>query len=114
MKIMPEFNDDTDKIIMLIMIICTVFCAFISPLVVILFLKKYISEPSYLIAKAFLNFELLLTLISLIFIIPIIGWLAALFVGPILYIWNFIVVVLSVCAIVKKSEVSVPTPYEFI
>lgn len=79
-----------------------------------LFLKKFVSEQSYLITKAFLNFEILLLLISLFFIIPVIGWAAGLFFGPILYIWNFIVVLFAVCSLVKKSEVSVPVFYEFI
>ena len=69
---------------------------------------------SYEIAKSFLNFEIFLALISLIAIIPIIGWIAGAFIIPILYIWNIIVVLLAVCAMVKKAEVNVPVPYAFI
>ena len=114
MKIMPEYKDDTDKIITIITAVCTVFCSFIAPLITVLLLKQYLSSQSYEIAKAFLNFEIFLALISLIAIIPIVGWIAGMFIIPILYIWNVLVVVLAVCSMVKKTEVNVPIPYAFI
>ena len=113
-KLMPEYKDDRDKIIMIAMAICSMFASFVSPLVVILALKQYITTESYEIAKAFLNFELFLALISLISVVPLIGWVAGMFLIPALYIWNVVVVVFAVCAFVKKSEVSVPVPYPFI
>ena len=114
MKIIPGFKDDTDKIIAISMAICTVFVSFFSPLIVILFLKERISEQSYSITKAFLNYEIFLALISLIAIVPIIGWIVGLFLIPVLYIWNIVVVLLAVCAMVKQNEVSVPVLYTFI
>ena len=111
MKIMPEYKDDTDKIITILTAVCTIFCGFIAPLITVLLLKQYIS---YEISKSFLNFEIFLALISLIAIIPIFGWIAGIFIIPILYIWNILVAVLAVCAMVKKFEVSVPVPYAFI
>ena len=114
MKIVPEYKDDTDKIILISMAILVLFASFISPLVVILALKDKITAQSYEITKAFLNFEIFLALISLIAIIPIIGWIVRVFLIPILYIWNVVVVILAVCSLVKKTEVSVPVPYAFI
>ena len=114
MKIIPEYKDDTDKIITILTAVCTIFCGFIAPLITVLLLKQYISPQSYEISKSFLNFEIFLALISLIAIIPIFGWIAGIFIIPILYIWNILVAVLAVCAMVKKFEVSVPVPYAFI
>lgn len=114
MNVIPEFKDDTDKIITIAMSICTLFVSFISPLIVILFLKDKISNQSYEITKAFLNFEIFIALISLVAIIPIIGWIAGIFIIPILCIWSIIVVLLAVCSMVKKSEVKIPVPYAFI
>ena len=57
MKLLPEFKDDTDKIIMIAMVVFSLFASFISPLIVILALKQNITEQSYSIAKAFLNFD---------------------------------------------------------
>ena len=114
MKIVPEYKDDTDKIIVISTAVCSLFVSFIAPLVTVLAFKKYITAQSYEITKAFLNYELFLALISLIAIIPILGWIIGAFLIPILYIWNVIVVVLAVCSLVKKTEVSVPVPYAFI
>ena len=114
MKIIPEYKDDTDKIITIVTAICTLFFSFIAPLVTVVLLKNYITSQSYEIAKAFLNLEIFLALISLIAIIPIFGWIVGIFLIPILYIFNIVVVLLAVCAMVKKAEVSVPVPYAFI
>ena len=114
MKLLPEYKDDTDKIIVIATAVCSLFVSFISPLITVLALKQYITTQSYEIAKAFLNFELFLALISLIAIVPVLGWIIGVFLIPILYIWNVIVVVLAVCSMVKKTEISVPVPYAFI
>lgn len=114
MKIIPVYKDDTDKIITILTAVCTIFCGFIAPLITVLLLKQYLSSESYEISKAFLNFEIFLALISLIAIIPILGLIAGIFVLPILYIWNIIVVVLAVSSMVKKAPVNVPVPYAFI
>ena len=66
MKIIsPAFKDDTDKIIVLAMLILSIFFICIPPLVVILLLKNQITENSYDIAKALLNMEIAMFLISL-------------------------------------------------
>ena len=113
-KIMPLFKDDRDKIIMVAMIIASMFFVFIPALLVVLLLKERISENSYQIAKMFLNFELLLFLISLIFMVPVIGWLIGIVLGPLLMIFNAIICIIDLCALVKGAEVKVPVPYEFI
>lgn len=114
MKIIPEYKDDTDKIIMLTMTACTLFACLFSPLVVILAFKDNMTSQSYDITKALLNYEIFLALISLIAIVPIVGWIIGIFLIPILYIWNVIVIILTLCALVKKSEVNIPVPYAFI
>jgi len=113
-KIVPVFNDDRDKIITLAMVITSMFFIFIPALIVVLLFKEKINENSYQIAKAFLNFELLLFLISLVFVIPVIGWLLGFIAAPLLMIFNIIICVINLCAITKGTETKIPVPYEFI
>lgn len=110
----PEFKDDTDKIITVAMFITSIFFIFIPALVVILLLKDQVSERSYEITKAFLNFEIIMFLISLLFLIPIIGWLVGIVGVPIMAIINIVIIVMALCSVAKGSEVKIPVPYEFI
>ena len=112
--ITPIFKNDIDKLITLAMIICSLFFIFIPALLVIVCLRNYISESSYEISKAFFNFELLLFLIGLIFLIPVIGWIAWFVVSPILMIFNVVVIVIDICALAKGSDIKVPVMYEFL
>jgi len=113
-KILPQFKDDTDKLITLAMIICSIFFIFIPSLIVIFIPKNYISESTYEIAKAFFNFELLLTIISLFFIVPVIGWIVGAIVAPILMIFNVIIVLINILALAGNKELSIPVPFKFI
>ena len=113
-KITAEFKNDTDKLITLAMIVTSIFFVFIPSLIVIFIPKEYISESTYNIAKAFFNFELLMFLIALFFMVPIIGWIIGFFVTPIMMILNVIVVVINVCALAKDSEFKIPVVYDFI
>ena len=112
--IMPVFKDDQDKIIVVAMFVASLFLVFIPALIVMLFLKNQVSENSYAIAKGLLNFELLLFLISLLFFVPVIGWLLGAIAGPLMMIFNAIIVVLSLISIAKSSEVKIPAFFEFI
>ena len=115
MKIItPAFNDDTDKVIAVATVLLSLCLLFIPGLLVILLLKEKISESTYQIAKAFLNFELLLFLITLLFLIPVIGWLLGVILGPVLCIFNAIIIVLVLCAIAKGGDIKIPVWYEFI
>lgn len=113
-KIMPSFKDDQDKIIVVAMIIASMFLVFVPALIVVLFLKDKLSENSYAIAKMFLNFELLLFLVSLIFAVPLIGWILGVILGPLMMILNVIICIVNLCAVAKSAEIKVPVPYEFI
>lgn len=113
-KIMPVFKNDNDKIIVVAMIIASMFLVFIPALVVVLFFKEQVSENSYAIAKMFLNFELLLFLVALIFAVPLIGWLLGVILAPLMTIGNIIICVINLCAVAKGAEIKVPVPYEFI
>jgi len=113
-KIMPMFKDDKDKIIIVAMTLLSMFFVFVPALVVVLFFKEQISENSYQISKSFLNFELLLFLISLIFAVPVVGWLLGVIFAPLMMIFNIIIVFLAMCSIAKGAEVKIPVPYEFI
>ena len=113
-KILPLFKDDTDRMIIVFMLILSLFTLFIPSVIVILFLKDYISENSYSIAKSIFNMELLFFLISLCFAIPVIGWIAGLIIGPVLGIINIIVIILVLCNIAKQSEVKIPVLFEFV
>ena len=112
--ITPVFKDDTDRVAAIATILLSLFLVFIPGLIVVLFLKDKISEGTYEIAKAFLNFELLLFLISLFFAIPIIGWLVGVILAPIMCIFNAIIVILALCAVAKGGEVKIPVWFEFI
>ena len=85
-KIMPVFKDEKDKVVAVAMIIASMFLVFVPALLVVLFGKSYVSESTYEISKAFFNFELLLFLISLVFVIPVVGWILQGFIVPLLTI----------------------------
>lgn len=115
MKTIPvEFKDDKDRMIMLAMFVLTIFCSFIPSLIVFFILKNNINESMYEGSKALFNFELLLFLISLLCLIPVIGWLASPILIPVLLIWNVIIVVINLCSMAKENIVKVPEYYKFI
>lgn len=121
-KFVPEFKDDNDRMIMIIMIIASIFFMFVPPMVVSLALKDQISESSYNISKAFLNFEILLLIVSLIFVIicmvPIIGWIVGFVLGSIvwtvIWIFNVVIVLMAVFAIAQNKEVQIPVWFKFV
>ena len=110
----PQFKDDKDRLITLAMFITSMFFIFIPALIVIFIPKDYISETTYNIAKSLFNFELLLFLISLLFIIPIIGWIVGFIIAPLLMLWNIVIVVINLCAIAGNKELKIPEYYSFI
>ena len=113
-EIIPAFRDDNDKIVVVAMFILSIFFFLFPALIVILCCKNQISESSYQIAKALLNFELLMFIVSLFCMIPIIGWIFGLIICPLLMIINVIVVIINMCAIAKQAPVKIPVMYEFI
>ena len=113
-SVIPEFNSDNDRLITIGTIILSICLSFIPPLITVLFAKSSISESSYRIAKALFNFELLLFLISLISVIPIIGWIVGIILIPILVIYNAIILLVALLAIAKQQEVKIPVMYEFL
>ena len=113
-KIMPMFKDDQDKIIIIAMIVASMFFVFVPALLVVLLLKDKISENSYQIAKMFLNFELLLFIVALIFAVPVIGWLLGIVLAPLMTIFNIIICIVALCSATKGVEIKVPVLYEFI
>ena len=113
-KIMPSFKDEKDKLIVVAMIIASIFFSFLPALVVVFFLKEFVSESSNNIAKMFFNFELLLFLISLIFVIPVVGWILGTILGPLMMIFNVIICIINLCAVAKGAETKVPVGYEFV
>jgi hypothetical protein len=110
----PIFKDDKDRLIALAMFILSIFAIFIPALVVIFIPKNYISENTYNIAKTLFNFELLLFLISLLFVIPVIGWIAGFILTPVLMIFNVIIIIINLCAIAGNNLIKIPEPYKFI
>lgn len=110
----PIFKDDQDRLIALAMFILSIFAIFIPALVVVFVPKHIISENTYNIAKTLFNFELLLFLISLLFLIPVIGWLAAPIVAPIIMIFNVIIIIINVCALAGNNQLKIPEPYKFL
>ena len=110
----PQFKDDKDRLITLAMFIASMFFIFVPSLIVVFIPKDYISESTYEIAKSLFNFELLLFLISLLFVIPIIGWIVGFIVAPILMLWNVIIIIINLCAFASNKEIKIPEYYKFI
>ena len=110
----PVFKDDKDKIITLGIIIFSMFFYIFPPLIALFISKEYISENTYEISKTLFNFELFLFLISLFFLVPVIGWIVGFIVAPILAIWNIIIVIMNICAIAGNNQIKIPEPYKFI
>ena len=113
-KIMPTFKDERDKAITVTLIILSIFLFFIPSLLAVIFLKEQLSESAYSIAKGFFNFELMLFLVSLLFVIPIIGWIVGFILTPLMVILNVIIGILALCSIAKNTEIKLPSWYEFI
>ena len=113
-KIMPVFKDEKDKVIAVAMIITSMFLVFVPALLVVLFGKNYVSESTYEISKAFFNLELLLFLISLIFVIPVIGWVLGTILGPLMMVFNVVICIINLCAVAKGGETKIPVGYEFV
>jgi hypothetical protein len=110
----PVFKDDKDKVLTVAMLLSSMFFLFVPSLIVIFIPKDYISENTYNIAKAIFNYELFLFIVSLFFLVPIIGWLIGFVVAPILEIWNIIVLILALCAIAGNKEIKIPVIFNFI
>ena len=113
-RIVPSFKDDTDRLIIVGTLITSMFFMFIPSLLVVLFAKERMSENSYEIGKAIFNFELLLFLVSLVFMIPIIGWLVGFILGPLMIIYNIIIMIINMCAISENRETKIPVWYTFL
>ena len=110
----PTFKDDKDRMITLAMFILSIFLVFIPSLIVIFLPKDYISENTCNIAKSLFNFELLLFLISLLSLIPIIGWIMGFIIAPLLMLWNIIVIIINLSAMAGGNELKIPEFYKFI
>ena len=110
----PTFKDDKDRLITLAMFILTLFFVFFPALIVIFIPRNYTSDSTYDIAKTLFNFELLLFLISLLFIVPVIGWVVGFIVAPILMIWNIVIIIINLCAMTANKEIKIPEFYRFI
>ncbi len=113
-KFLVECKDDNDKLILILMLVASFFLSCLPALIVIVGLKKYISDSTYNIAKALFNFELLLLLIMLSFMIPVIGWFLGLILGPVICILNIVIIILDIIAVANKSELPIPVWFEFL
>ena len=106
-KIMPIFRDENDKLLTIIALIASIFLPVI-PFLVLFFLKDNLSENSFAITKAFLNFEILLFVISLICWVPIVGWIICLIFGPIILLINAVIMLMGILSILNNKEVCIP------
>ena len=113
-RVTPAFKDDTDRLFVVGELIASMFFSFIPSLLLILLGKERLSENSYEITKNVFNFELLLFLASLTFMIPVIGWILGFILGPVMIIFNIIIMVINLCAISENKETKVPVWYTFI
>ncbi|MBE7703180.1 MAG: hypothetical protein E7Z89_03920 [Cyanobacteria bacterium SIG28] len=113
-KIQPTFNDDRDKMFAVATVILSIFLFFVPSLVVVLLFREQVSDSTYQICKSFLNLEILLLIISFLFVIPIIGWLLGVVLGPLLVCFNALICLINLFAIAKQEVVRIPVPYEFI
>ena len=113
-KIMPVFMNEDDRIITLAVLLTSLFFIFIPSLIAVLCLKDKLSEEALRIIKSVFNYELFLFIISLFFMIPLVGWIAGFVIAPLLAIWNAIVIIIALCSIAKDKEVNIPVLYEFL
>ncbi len=114
--IMPLFKDENDKTIIIVSLILTIFFWFIPFLLVFLLMKDKLSENSVAITKAYLNFELLLFIISIgINLIPVIGQIIGiLIIFPLFILIGLIFPVWSLLSIANNQPVKVPVLIKFI
>ena len=113
-KFLAECKDDNDKLILILMLVASFFLFCLPAFIVIVGLKKFISESTYNITKAIFNFELLLLLVTLSFLIPIVGWIVGALLGPIICIFNIIIITINIIAVARKTELYVPVWFEFL
>ena len=112
--ILPVFKNPEDRNILILALLLALVFGFIPFLLVLLFLNEKIGESSKQIIKSFLNFELLIFLISVIAAIPIVGFLVSLLICPLCFIVNLIVILMALLAISNNQAVKIPVFIKFI
>lgn len=105
-SIAPEFKNDDEKNMVAAVLIVSLILAFIPSLVAYLFCKKSFSENGLAIVRAFLNFDAILVIFSVV--IGIVD--APDFLYKVIYIAHAAVAILSVAAIANKKRVEIPVP----
>ncbi len=112
--IMPVFKNEEDKTIVILTLVLAIFLGFLAPLIVMLFFKEKLSENSFSIVKTLLNFELMLLLFCIIFMIPIVGWLIATIGAPVVAIINLIFPIMALVAVINQQAVKFPVLFKFV
>ena len=113
-KFVVEFKDDTDKLILILVLLGSFFAFCLPAFIAVLFLKKYLSDGTYNVCKAFFNFELLRLLVTLAFAIPVIGWILGSIFGIVVVIFNIVIIAMDLVALAQKKELIVPVLFEFL
>ena len=112
--ISPEFKDENEKNTMTLLAVLTILTAIVAPLVVFFAMKENLSPAANAVTKALLNFEILMTILTIICMIPIIGWMAAFLLAPFITIAHLIVTIVATLCLVNNQPVKVWAPVKFI
>ena len=112
--ILPEFRDENDKNIAVIIAIFTILTGIIAPLIAFFALQSSTSVATNAISKALLNFELLMVICIVITMIPIIGWIAAILLVPFVTIAHLVVTIAVTIQVLNNKPVKIWTPIKFI
>ena len=107
------FKDESEKTLVLLIVILSIIAGFITPLVLWVIKKSELSEYAQNFIKNLLNFELTLLCVCVLFLIPFIGPILGTLGGPIVWIINVIYCIMAAMAITNSKDISLPS-YKFI
>ena len=98
------FKDESEKTLILLIVILSIISGFIAPLVLWLLKKNELSDFAKNIIRKLLNFELTLLCLCILFIIPFIGPIISYIGGPFVWIVNVIYCIMCAMAVTNSRE----------
>ncbi len=107
------FKDESEKTLVLLIVILSIVTGFLAPLILWLLKKPELSDYAKILTKRLLNFELTLLCVCILFLVPFIGPMISFIGGPLIWIINVIYCIMYAIAIANSKEISLPG-YQFI
>jgi len=112
--ILPDYKDVDEKNTVMLVALLTILTTIIAPLITFFAMKDYLSPAANAIIKALLNFEILMVILSIVCMIPIIGWLIAFLLVPCIIIVHYAVTIVATLCIINNQPVKIWAPVKFI